>query len=119
VRVHLAAEHAPQLKTAHLALEKMGVRLDVARRGLVGLALGHGEDLNRIVDGLGDAVELLDLPRQARAFASELLRPLGLRPQLRIFEFAADFLQAFLLLIVLKETPVMRRCALRGRAAVV
>jgi hypothetical protein len=78
VRVHLAAKHAPQLKTSHLTLEKMSVRLDVARRGFVGFVLGHGEDLTRIVDGLGDAVEFLDLPCQARALAAELLRPLGL-----------------------------------------
>jgi len=97
----------------------MGVRLDVARRGFVGLVLGHGEDLTRIVDGLGDAVELLDLPAQTRAFAPELLRPLRLGPQLRVRELATDLLESFLLLSVLKETPVKRRCALRGRAAVV
>ncbi len=48
VRVHLAAKHALELELAHLRLEPLRVALDVARGGLVALALGQLQQLRRI-----------------------------------------------------------------------
>ena len=98
-----------KLEPAHLALERAGIALDVARGGLIVLALGQLEQLARIVDGLGDAIELLDLCAvKARALAPELLRALGLDHSVGILQLAADLLETFFLAIVLKETPVRR-----------
>jgi len=59
-------------------------------------------------------VDLLQLGREARALLAELLRTLGGGPDGGILELAADLFQAFLLQVVLKETPGASSCARRG-----
>jgi hypothetical protein len=113
VQVHLAAEHALEFELAHLRLERAGVAFDVARRGFVVLALGQLEQLARVADGGVGAIELLELRAQARAFAPEFLRPVRCAPDLRVLQFARDFLEPLLLAVVLKETPSRRRRAPR------
>jgi len=105
VRVHLAAEHAPQLEMAHLAFELLCVALDVARRTLIALAGSELEQLAGITDALGGAVDLGDLRAQAGAFAPELLRARGIGPHRCILQLAGHFLEPLLLAVVLKETP--------------
>jgi len=114
VRVHLAAEHAPQLEMAHLGLEALRVAFDVAGRRLIALAGGELEQLAGIADALGSAIDLGDLGTQAGAFAPELLGARGIRPHRRILELAGHFLEPFLLAVVLKETPGARSCDRRG-----
>jgi hypothetical protein len=109
VRVHLAAEHALELEPPHAGFERARVALDVARRGLIVLALRQLEQLRGIADGGVGAIELLDLIRQARALAPELLGAPGRAPDSRLFQFAAYFLEAFFLAVVLKETPSRTR----------
>jgi hypothetical protein len=55
------------------------------------------------------AVQRAELRGQLGALAAEFLRAVGLGPDRRIFEFAAYFFEAFLLFVVLKETPLRRR----------
>jgi len=105
VRVHLPAEHAPQLEVTHLRLEVLRVALDVARRGLIALAGGELEQLAGIADALGGAVDLANLCAQAGTFAPELLCPRGVRPHGRILQLPTHFLEPLLLAVVLKETP--------------
>ena len=98
----------------HLALEALRIALDLARRGLIALGGGQLEELGCLADTACGAVDLGDLAAQAGAFAPELLRPGGLRPDGGVFQLARDFLEPLLLAVVLKETPVASRCALRG-----
>jgi hypothetical protein len=84
VRVHLAAEHALELKVAHLRFQTLGIALDVARRALVALALGQIQQLGRILDPLDRPLDLRDLGGQARALAPQGLRALGRRPDGRL-----------------------------------
>jgi hypothetical protein len=92
VRVHLAVEHALQLEAAHAPFEPDGLTLDVLRGARVVLALGELEQLGRIGDGFGRAVELFELGGELRALAPELLRLVGRLPDGRIFELAVDLL---------------------------
>jgi len=46
---------------ADLALEALRVALDVARRALVAFRFGELEELARVADALGGAVELADV----------------------------------------------------------
>jgi hypothetical protein len=62
MRIHFAAEHAPQLKAAHLALKAAGVLLDIARGGLILFALGELKNFGSVGDVLRHPVEFLDLP---------------------------------------------------------
>jgi len=114
VRVHLAAEHALELEAAHLTFEALGIPPDVLGGGLITLALGELEQLRRIGNALGRAVDLRDVGAEAGTLLTELLRPLGLRPDGRVLELPAYFLEALFLAVVLKETPGARRYARLG-----
>jgi hypothetical protein len=107
-------EHALQLETTHLRFEGLRVPFDVGRCALVVLALGEIEQLRGVGNAFGRAIELADLRRQPGAFAPQLLRTLGFRPDRGVFQLAADLLQALFLEIVFKETPEGSRCAPRG-----
>jgi hypothetical protein len=111
VRVHLAAKHALELETANLPLEPLRILPDVACSGLVALALGQLQQLLRIADALGGAIDLRDVRAEAGPLFPELLRPFRLRPDRRVLELPPYLLEALFLAVVLKETPVARRCA--------
>jgi hypothetical protein len=111
VRVHLAAEHAFELEPANLAFELLGIAPDVLGGGLITLPLGQLEQLRRIGDALGRAIDLREVGAEAGTLLPELLRPLRLRPDGRVLELPPYLLEALFLAIVLKETPVARRCA--------
>jgi hypothetical protein len=113
VRVHLAPEHALELEVAHVGLKALRVALDVARRSLIILRLGELQQLGGVADALGGAIDLPDITAQACALASEFLRAGRIGPYEGVLQLARYFLEALLLEIVLKETPVARRCAPR------
>jgi hypothetical protein len=95
-------KHALQLETSYVGFESLRIGIDVARRSFVALALRGGTvDLDRVGG-------------QLRPFAPQLLRSLGLRPDGRVFQLATNLFQSLFLIVVLKETPVRRRCAPRG-----
>ncbi len=112
--VHLAGEHALEFKLAHVGFQALRVALDVARGGLVVLALGEVQQFRGIGDALDGAVDLTDVRAQARAFAPELLGTRGIGPHGRLLEFAGYLLEALLFAVVLKETPVTLRRVRRG-----
>jgi hypothetical protein len=114
VRVHLAAEHALELEVAHVGFEPLRVALDVARRGFIVLGLGELQQLGGLGEALGGAIDLTDVAREARTLAPEFLRARRIRPYARLLQLARYFLEALLLAVVLKETPVGSRCAPRG-----
>jgi hypothetical protein len=114
VRIHLAAEHALQLEVAYLAFEALRVALDVARRTLIAFRLGELQQLARVADSLGGAVELADVGAQARALAAELLGARRVRPDAGVLQLAAYLFEALALAVVLKETPVARSRGRRG-----
>jgi hypothetical protein len=90
---------------AHFAFERRGLALDIARGGFVVLTLGELEQLVGVRDGFRGVVELGQLGAQACALATQLLGLVGLVPDARVFELAADFFQPLFLAVVLKETP--------------
>jgi len=92
----------------HVGFQALCISFDVAGGGLVGLGLGELEKLAGIGDAFGDAVDLGEVGAQAGALAPELLRPRRIRPDGRVLQLAGNLLEALLLLVVLKETPVAR-----------
>jgi hypothetical protein len=113
VRIHLAAEHAPELELAHGRLEALALLLELERGRFVVFALGHAQQLERVARAVARAVELAELGLQPDAFLAKLLCTLWVGPDLRFFEFTADFFEAITLVIVFKETPSRRRRAPR------
>jgi hypothetical protein len=103
--VHLAVEHALQLEVAHAVLDGRGVFLDLRGNGGVVLGLGELEQLFGVGDGLGGAIQLIQLGGELGAFAAELPGLVGVVPDGRVFQLAGYLFEAFLLGVVLKETP--------------
>ena len=106
-------KHTLQLETTHFTLEALRVVIDVASSGFIALAFGKLQQLRGVGYALRRAVNLAGVGGQLRPFAPELLRTFRLRPDSRVFELTADLFQALFLKVVLKETPVRRRCAPR------
>jgi hypothetical protein len=107
-------KHALQLEAPNVGFESLRVVVNISRGRLVSLAFREFEEFRCVRDTLGGTVDFASIGGQFRAFASQFLRPLGLRPDGRILELTADLFEAFFLIVVLKETPVRRRCAPRG-----
>jgi hypothetical protein len=98
-------EHALELEATHAPFQAGRLSLDVLGGAFVVLALGEIEQLGRIGDGFGRAIELGELGSQLGPLAPELLRLVGLLPERGVFQLAADFLEALFFAVVLKETP--------------
>jgi hypothetical protein len=86
-----------------------GERLDVARdreRGaLVAFLDGEVEQVARFGQALGQAADAADDTLEARAFLAEVLRALGIVPDVGMFEFAGDFFEPLGLGLEVKDTP--------------
>jgi hypothetical protein len=106
VGVHLAAKHALEFELADLGLDRGQVALDLAGGGFVVLGLGEFEEFDGVADRVGRAVYLAKFAGELGAFAAEFLGLVGLLPDRRIFQFAADFLEPLFFQIVFKETPL-------------
>ena len=98
-------EHALQFQLAHAGFETVGVLLDRSGGGFIVLALGQIEQLGGVGDAFGGAVDLFQLGGKLGAFAAELTGLVGVLPDGRIFQLASYLFEAFLLGVVLKETP--------------
>jgi hypothetical protein len=85
-------EHALELEIAHAPLDALRIAFDVLGGGFIVLALGEIEQLGGVGDGLGGAIELIELSGELGAFAPELLCLLGLLPDGRVFQLPIDFL---------------------------
>jgi hypothetical protein len=105
MRIHLAVEHALELELAHAVFEAGGILLDVGGGGFIVLALGEVEELGGIGDRLGSAIQLFELRGELGAFAAELAGLVRVLPDGGVFQLATYLFEAFLLVVVLKETP--------------
>ncbi len=108
-------EHALELELAHFGFQSLRVALDIARGGLVALGLRRVPS-SSAASAMPWVVRSMSPSSrgQARALASQLLRPLGILPDRRILELPADLFEPLFLVVVLKETPEESRCAPRG-----
>jgi hypothetical protein len=95
------------LEAQHVAGERIG-------GGLVVFQLDQLGQLETVGDALRNLLQAADDFFQPRPLAVQLLRPLGVVPDLGVFELAQDLGQALLLGIEVKDTSVARPPARRG-----
>ena len=107
-------KHALQLEAAYVGFEPLCIGIDIACGGLVTLALGELEEFRCVRYAFGGALDIACVGGEPRPLTSQLLRAFGFGPNGRVFQLAPYLFEAFLLEIVLKETPVRRRFAPRG-----
>jgi hypothetical protein len=108
IRVHFAGEHAPEFETLDSRLESLQVPLDFGRRGRVVFVDRERQEFIGIPQAVGYLVQPDNDLLQLRPLPAERLRPLGLVPDVRLFQLALDFGQTFRLLIVVKDTSSTR-----------
>jgi hypothetical protein len=107
-------EHALQLEAPDIGLETLRVVVDITCSRFVALAFRELEKLCCVRYALGGALDLARIGGEPRPLTSQLLRAFGFRPNVRVLQLAPYLLEALLLEIVLKETPVRSGCAPRG-----
>jgi hypothetical protein len=115
VRIHLAREHALELELLDVLLDGGEVALHIAHGRFVVLLDREVQQLAGIAEAVADCVQRGDDGIELGALAPQLLRPVGRVPDPRIFQLAADFRQALVLVVVVKETSGGLRCARKGR----
>jgi hypothetical protein len=86
VLVHLAIEHALELKLAHLRFYRGRLTIQLIEGGLIAFRFGHLQQLQCIAYGVAGAVELAQFLRQMRTFTAQFLGSLGLGPDVRDFQ---------------------------------
>jgi len=92
MRVHLAAEHPPELELCDIRLDPIQVGCDVVERGLIVVFSGERIELTRIVNAAAEPIQSLDKGFERRALLPERLRPRLILPDARILELALNFL---------------------------
>jgi hypothetical protein len=92
VRIHLAAEHAPELELAHATLKACDLALDLLSRRLIVFSLGELQQLARVTDRGQRRIQILELTGKLRTLAAQGLGTLRSTPNRRLLELAADFL---------------------------
>ena len=86
-------------------LEPVQIVGQLARRRVIVFFLGEREQLGRVGQPRFQFVERADDLLQRGAFLPERLGAFGFRPDVGLFEFAADLYEALGLAVVVKDTP--------------
>jgi hypothetical protein len=114
MRVHLAGKHSLKLEPLDLATQAIDVGLHFQRGAGIGLGGGQLEDLRRIAQAGFEPIQAADDLFEFGTFLTEFLRALRYVPNARLLQLAFYFLQTFLFIVVIKDTSLKSRCALRG-----
>jgi hypothetical protein len=115
MRVHLAREHALELQLLHALLVAVDVGDDRVRGVLVVLGFDQLQQLAGSGEAFGQRPDAVDRLVEQGAFAAQRLRPFGIVPDIRVFQFALYFFQALALGVVVKDTPSAHPAARSGR----
>jgi hypothetical protein len=91
VRVHLAAEHAAKFHFLEDIAQALNFGGNVIDSSLIFLFGGHLQQIAGIDQAAVEIVERVDDQRQGGAFAAQILRVLGVIPDVRVFQLAVYF----------------------------
>jgi hypothetical protein len=106
VRIHLAGEHALEFQGFDFARQRVHVGSNRPCGAFVVLGGGQLQQFVGAAEAVCQAADAGDDLVKLCAFLAELLGPLGVVPDIGVFQFAADFFETFALRLVVKDTPV-------------
>ena len=98
---------------SHLGGEARRIGFDLAGGLEIALFRGHLQELARVAQAARQLIETVDDLFELGAFLAELLRPIRVVPDAGLLELAGYFLQALVLVVVIKDTSSRSRCAPR------
>jgi hypothetical protein len=90
VGVERIGEHAAEFERRDVLLDFGGLGSDLLERCLVVIGPGEAEELRRVREAGVDAPERADYRFQRLLFLAQLLRALGVIPELWVFELAIE-----------------------------
>ena len=102
-----------ELQAFHFRGESGGVPFDFVGGPGVGLVGREFKELFRIAQSPADPVQTLNDALQLRSLPAQLLGAVGIVPDAGLFEFPGYFLEALVLVIVIKDTSSRNRCVPR------
>ena len=105
VRIHLAGEHALEFELLDMLRQPFDVGGNRLGRAVVLFGLGQFEQFVGAVQALVERADAVDDLVERSALLAELLCAFRVVPDVRIFQFATDFLETFALGVVVKDTP--------------
>jgi len=104
-RIHFTREHAPEFQLADARFQPVHVVRDGSDGGIVTFVGGQLQQLTGVVEPVGNAIQAFHEVGKACPLAAQILRALRIVPDLRVFQFASYFFEAFALDRVVKDTP--------------
>jgi hypothetical protein len=113
VGVHFAGKHSLEFELFHFPLQAADIALDPFGGRGVGLRRRQFQQFGCVAKPARQAVQTAYDLFEFCALAAEFLRAFGVVPDAGLLEFASYFLEAFVLLIVIKDTPSRSRFAPR------
>jgi len=113
VRVHLAGKHALKFEPFDFAAQPRNVGFDLIGGTLVGLFGGKLEQFSAVFEPPRQAVQTSHDLFEFGALFAELLRAVRVIPDSGLLEFARYFLEAFVFIVVIKDTSSRTACAPR------
>ena len=103
--VHLTGEHTPELKLGDIGLQRMDIFFNSIQRFLIALLGRKLEQFAGILQRPAHFIQGKDYLFQTRPFPAQTLGTFRIIPDLRLFQFADDLRQSFILAIEVKDTP--------------
>jgi hypothetical protein len=102
-----------ELQAFHFRGESGGVPFDFVGRPGVGLFGCEFEQFSRVVQPPADPVQTLNDALQLRSLPPQFLGAVSIVPDAGLFEFPGYFLEALVLVIVIKDTSSRNQCVPR------
>ena len=112
VRVHLAGEHPPKFEPRDLGSDAVHLADQVGEQRRIVFLARERLQLRGLAERLVDAAQRTDDGFELGALAPQVLRALGVAPDLRILELAVDLFETLALRVEVKGTSAKQRCAL-------
>jgi len=94
-----------ELELGHALFQPVDISRDGLQRGIVAFGGRQFQQLAGIVEAMDDLIEPFHELGKARAFAAQVLGALRIVPDVRAFQLAGYFFEAFALGRVVKDTP--------------
>ena len=100
-----AAEHAAELQGFQRRTQALNLGSHIVDSGLVFFFSRHFQQVAGIAQTAAHFIQGIDDLRQLGALATQILGVLGIVPDVWVFQFAVNFDQPIMLVIVVKDTP--------------
>jgi hypothetical protein len=113
VGIHLAREHALKFQALDHVRQARDVAFDLPRGRQIVLFRGQFQELSSVLQSSGESIEVADDALQLGSLLAQFLSAIRIVPYAGLFELPSYLLEAFVLVVVIKDTSSRSLCAPR------